>query len=51
MIYDPQEQRLAVLEDLLCKLAREDWHGVADCAMDLRDIDAFIAGRTGKEHP
>ena len=51
MTYSPEDHRTAIIDDLLNKLAREDWHGVADCAMDLRDIDAFIAGRTGKEHP
>jgi hypothetical protein len=49
--YKPEEQRERVKQDLLQKFAREDWHGVADAAMDLRDIDAFIAGRDGKSHP
>jgi hypothetical protein len=49
--YNPFEQREHVKTDLLQKFAREDWHGVADAAMDLRDIDAFIAGRKGLEHP
>jgi hypothetical protein len=49
--YDPWEQRAHVKSDLLLKFAREDWHGVADAAMDLRDIDAFIAGLAGKPHP
>jgi hypothetical protein len=25
-------------------IPREDWHGVADCAMDLREIDAELRG-------
>ncbi len=49
--YDPYKQREVVKQDLLNKFYREDFHGVADCAMDLRDIDAFIAGLTGKKHP
>jgi hypothetical protein len=50
-VYSAEEQRERVKQDLLQKFAREDWHGVADAAMDLRDIDAFIAGRDGKTHP
>jgi hypothetical protein len=49
--YDPAKAREAVKADLLEKFAREDWHGVADAAMDLRDIDAFVAGKTGAKHP
>jgi hypothetical protein len=49
--YDPLKQREQVKQDLLQKFSREDWHGVADAAMDLRDIDAFIAGRSGAKHP
>lgn len=49
--YDPQKQRERVKEDLLGKFEREDWHGVADAAMDLREIDAFIAGQRGDQHP
>lgn len=26
------------------KIREEDWHGVADAAMDLRDIDAEVLG-------
>lgn len=40
-----EEQRNVILEDLKGKLFREDWHGVADCAMDLRDLDAHERGR------
>ena len=29
-----------VRRDLLGKLQRRDWHGVADCAMDLRELEA-----------
>lgn len=31
-------------QDLLAKFNREDWHGVADAAMDLRDLIAFQKG-------
>ncbi len=49
--YDPAVHREEVKKDLLSKFAREDWHGVADAAMDLRDIDAFVLGKNGAEHP
>jgi hypothetical protein len=49
--YNPLAQRAAIIEDLMHKVAREDWHGVADCAMDLRDIEAYVAGLEGKRHP
>lgn len=32
------DQRAAIITDMLWKLARRDWHGVADCAMDLREL-------------
>lgn len=32
------DQRRAILLDLLWKLVRKDYHGVADCAMDLREL-------------
>ena len=35
------EQRKAIiLSDLKMKIEAEDWHGVADAAMDLREIEA-----------
>ena len=34
-VYSAEEQRERVKQDLLQKFAREDWHGVADAAMDL----------------
>ena len=40
-----QEQRRRLLEDLQGKLFREDWHGVADAACDLRELDAREKGR------
>ena len=37
------EQRKATIRaDLLLKVEAEDWHGVADCAMDLREVEAQI---------
>jgi len=32
----------AAKEDLLVKFNREDWHGVADAAMDLREYEAHL---------
>lgn len=45
-------QRIAFLEkmrettkaDLLSKFENEDWHGTADAAMDLRDVDSELEG-------
>ena len=37
---DPQTQRQIMLDYLQLMIAREDWHGVADAAMDLREMDA-----------
>ncbi len=47
-----REQRIAFLErkreahktDLQLKFEDGDWHGVADAAMDLRDVDCELAG-------
>ena len=33
-------QRRVFLEYLQVMIAREDWHGVADVAMDLRELEA-----------
>lgn len=38
-----QRRRTVTISDLLVKADNEDWHGVADAAMDLREIDAQIA--------
>lgn len=32
-------RKTAIKADLLMKVEVEDWHGVADAAMDLREID------------
>src|SRR5262249_7735427 len=36
-----EQRRVAVIADLKLKTEAEDWHGVADAAMDLREIDAM----------
>ncbi len=39
------EQQRAVLKDYLqVKMDEEDYHGVADAAMDIRDIDSELKG-------
>ena len=40
----PGEQRDVIKADLLGKFQREDWHGVMDCAADLREMDAYRRG-------
>ncbi len=37
-----ERRRAVVIADLLAKVEAEDWHGVADAAMDLREIDAQL---------
>lgn len=41
-----QNRRKLMQEYLQLKVGEEDWHGVADAAMDLRDIDSEILGYT-----
>lgn len=36
--------RELLIEYLKLKVHEEDWHGVADAAMDLRELDAFQRG-------
>lgn len=36
--------RELLIEYLKMKVYEEDWHGVADAAMDLREVDAFQRG-------
>jgi hypothetical protein len=45
----PSQQREVFKVDLLGKFQREDWHGVMDCAADLREHDAYIRGRLAGE--
>lgn len=35
-------QKLGMKEYLFLKISQEDWHGVADAAMDIREIIAKI---------
>lgn len=39
-----ERKREATKADLLVKFEDSDYHGVADAAMDLRDIDSELAG-------
>lgn len=39
-----EERKNTYLEYLKMKVVEEDWHGVADAAMDLREIEAERAG-------
>lgn len=38
-----------IISDLLSKVEAEDWHGVADAAMDLREIEAKLSLTTHHE--
>lgn len=33
-----EKRKAIIVQDLLLKVEAEDWHGVADAAMDLREI-------------
>jgi hypothetical protein len=37
-----ERRRAVIISDLLLKVEAADWHGVADAAMDLREIDVAI---------
>jgi hypothetical protein len=37
---DPKQQKKILLEYMQVKIAAQDWHGVADVAMDLRELEA-----------
>ncbi len=39
-----EKKRQVTIEDLKMKTEGEDWHGCADAAMDLRDIDNELDG-------
>jgi len=43
------QQRDIIKADLLGKYQREDWHGVMDCAADLREHDAKVSGYVAGE--
>lgn len=40
-----ETQRRVFLEYLQVMIARRDWHGVADLAMDLRELEAEQKGK------
>ena len=35
-----REQKVHLINYMKSKIATEDWHGVADAAMDLRELEA-----------
>lgn len=37
-----EKRRAVILADLLSKVEAEDFHGVQDCASDIREIDAQL---------
>jgi hypothetical protein len=43
-VLTPSEMRAIIKSDLVGKYQREDWHGVMDCAADLREHDAYYRG-------
>ena len=45
---NPLVQKRVMLEYLQLMVAREDWHGVADAAMDLREMAAEVAAEQKK---
>lgn len=46
---DLLDQKKMLIQYLLKKVQAEDWHGVADAAMDLREIQAVLTDRWAKE--
>jgi hypothetical protein len=38
-----RKRKLIIIADLQSKTEAEDWHGVQDCASDIREIDAQLA--------
>lgn len=42
---DYATQRQILLEYLQVMISRQDWHGVADVAMDLRELEAEQKGK------
>lgn len=36
------ERKSKMIEYLLLKVDEQDWHGVADAAMDLRDLESYL---------
>lgn len=37
-----EKRKVAMVQYLLLKADEEDWHGVADAAMDIREIEAQL---------
>lgn len=37
-----EKRKAIIIADLLSKVEAEDWHGVQDCASDIREIEAQI---------
>ena len=37
------KEKQGMVEYLLLKVNKEDWHGVADAAMDIREIEAKLS--------
>lgn len=36
------KRKAITIQDLLVKVENEDWHGVQDCASDIREIEAAL---------
>lgn len=45
---DYETQKRIMLEYLQVKVAQEDWHGVADAAMDIREMQAIHSHKESK---
>lgn len=43
LIDDLQKQKSTLITYLLSKVEVGDWHGVADAAMDLREVEAKLS--------
>jgi hypothetical protein len=43
---DLLQQKKIMLEYLMLKVHQQDWHGVADAAMDLREIEVKMKNPT-----
>lgn len=43
-------RREIIIADLLMKVNMSDWHGVQDCASDLRELEAMLAMLAQEEH-
>lgn len=49
LVLELQEERNRMIDYVKLKVNKEDWHGVADAAMDLREIDAKLSIISKKE--